>query len=145
MPILSITSFSVKSVELTIFLINISNCSIAVQLSLKQERKSINLYSLELFEAYTRGHDFIQENYTTVRPEERDPNNIDDETSRAMSFVDNYFTYKYTGRNIDILMGNKSNATILEMSDTNKIYCGLIHSCDLLQESDVTLGETYGE
>ena len=126
-------------------LINISNCSIAVQLSLKQERKSINLYSLELFEAYTRGHDFIQENYTTVRPEERDPNNIDDETSRAMSFVDNYFTYKYTGRNIDILMGNKSNATILEMSDTNKIYCGLIHSCDLLQESDVTLGETYGE
>lgn len=126
-------------------LINISNCSIDVQLSLNQERKSINLYSLELFEAYTRGHDFIQENYTTVRPEERDPNNINDETSKAMSFTDNYFTYKYTGRDIDILMGSKDNATILEMGDANKIYCGLIHSCDLLQESDVTLGETYGE
>nr|DAR07801.1 MAG TPA: hypothetical protein [Caudoviricetes sp.] len=33
----------------------------------------MNLYNLELFEAYTRGHDFIQENYTTVRAEERDP------------------------------------------------------------------------
>jgi hypothetical protein len=117
-------------------------------LTAKQEQKALNLYNLELFEAYTRGHDFIQENYTTVRAEERDPHD-DSETSRIMSYKDNYFTYKYTGRNIDIFCGDKKSAAKLNVDGDhnfgNEIYCNLIHSSDLLQESDVTLGETYNE
>lgn len=114
-------------------------------LGLQQERGQLNLYSLKLFEGYTRGHDFIQEKYTTVRPEERDSND-DSETSRAMSYDENYFTYKYTGRNIDIF-ANDLNTTILENGTTldAPVYIAAMHSCDLLQELDITLGETYGE
>ncbi len=121
-----------------------------VELSTEQERETLNLYSLELFEAYTRGHDFIQENYTTVRAEERDPED-DSETSKIMSFEDNYFTYKYTGRDIDIFGGKaKEDCFRLTMGYENKeklapIYCAAAHSTDILLESDVTLGETYGE
>jgi hypothetical protein len=47
--------------------------------------------SLEIFEAYTRGEDLLEETYLELRPDE-------DRTS----LPDNYFAYKYTGRNIDI-------------------------------------------
>lgn len=132
-------------------LINLEQCELSVDLSLEQERNVLNLYSLELFEAYTRGRDFIQENYTIVRPEERDPDDPDNETSRIMDYNDNYFTYKYSGRNIDLFMGNSDNKNILingqytEDYEDNPIYCAAAHNCDILLESDVTLGETYEE
>lgn len=106
--------------------------SFNVETSIAQERTSINLYDFKLVEAYTRGHDFIQEDYTTVRPQERNPD-ADwalQETSRLMSFDDNYFTYKYSGREISLPAG--------------KTFA-LIHEKDLLLESDVTLGESYDE
>jgi hypothetical protein len=52
-----------------------------------------------------------------------------------MDFDDNYFTYKYTGREIDL---QSDNATL-----NNNIPCALIHEKDLLLETDVTLGDTY--
>lgn len=106
--------------------------SFNVETSIAQERTSINLYDFKLVEAYTRGHDFIQEDYTTVRPQERNPdtNQALQETSRLMSFDDNYFTYKYSGREISLPAGTTF---------------ALIHEKDLLLESDVTLGESYGE
>lgn len=100
----------------------------------------VNLYSLELFPAYTRGHDFIQEKYTTVRPNEQDSNG-----NRLMTYDDNYFTYKYTGRDIDIFQGRKDNELFALEDSGNKTYCALIHEKDLLLSTDVTLGETYGE
>lgn len=104
--------------------------SFNVETSIAQERTSINLYDFKLVEAYTRGHDFIQEDYTTVRPQERNPdtNQALQETSRLMSFDDNYFTYKYSGREISLPAGTTF---------------ALIHEKDLLLESDVTLGESY--
>lgn len=106
--------------------------SFNVETSIAQERTSINLYDFKLVEAYTRGHDFIQEDYTTVRPQERNPDDnwALQETSRLMSFDDNYFTYKYSGREISLPAGTTF---------------ALIHEKDLLLESDVTLGESYGE
>ena len=106
--------------------------SFNVETSIAQERTSINLYDFKLVEAYTRGHDFIQEDYTTVRPQERNPDNdwALQETSRLMSFDDNYFTYKYSGREISLPAGTTF---------------ALIHEKDLLLESDVTLGESYGK
>ena len=106
--------------------------SFNVETSIAQERTSINLYDFKLVEAYTRGHDFIQEDYTTVRPQERNPDDnwALQETSRLMSFDDNYFTYKYSGREISLPAGTTF---------------ALIHEKDLLLESDVTLGENYGE
>ena len=41
-----------------------------------------------MFEAYIRGHDFIQEDYTTVRPAEQDKDG-----NKYMNFDDNYFSY----------------------------------------------------
>lgn len=106
--------------------------SFNTETSIAQERTSVNLYDFKLVEAYTRGHDFIQEDYTTVRPQERnsDTNQALQETSRLMSFDDNYFTYKYSGREISLPAGTTF---------------ALIHEKDLLLESDVTLGESYGE
>ena len=106
--------------------------SFNTETSIAQERTSVNLYDFKLVEAYTRGHDFIQEDYTTVRPQERNPDSIQalQETSRLMSFDDNYFTYKYSGREISLPAGTTF---------------ALIHEKDLLLESDVTLGESYGE
>nr|DAW49461.1 MAG TPA: hypothetical protein [Caudoviricetes sp.] len=106
--------------------------SFNVETSIAQERTSINLYDFKLVEAYTRGHDFIQEDYTTVRPQERNPDDnwALQETSRLMSFDDNYFTYKYSGREISLPAGTTF---------------ALIHEKDLLLESDVTLGESYGK
>lgn len=106
--------------------------SFNTETSIAQERTSVNLYDFKLVEAYTRGHDFIQEDYTTVRPQERNPdtNQALQETSRLMSFDDNYFTYKYSGREISLPAGTTF---------------ALIHEKDLLLESDVTLGESYGE
>lgn len=113
----------------------------SVSLSLEQERGAINLYDLCLIEAYTRGHDIIQDDFATVRPKEKDPSRPMIETSRLMEFDDNYFTYKYTGRDIDIYSGRKDS----QMAHLNDgIVCSLIHEKDLLLESDVTLGDTYG-
>lgn len=112
-----------------------------VSLSLSQERGAVNLYDLCLVEAYTRGHDIIQDDFATVRPKEKDPHRPYIETSRLMDFDDNYFTYKYTGRDIDIYSGRKDS----EMAHlNNNVVCSLIHEKDLLLESDVTLGDTYG-
>lgn len=120
------------------------------EISLNQQAGELNIRSLELFEAFTRGRDFIEENYTIVRPQERDSNDLLNETSRCMNYDDNYFTYKYSGRDIDIFCHkNKEELYILPQDYKEKIkqpvYCALIHSADLLLESDVTLGDTYGE
>lgn len=122
------------------------NVTYVFQTGIEQERGVLNLYSLKLFEAFTRGHDFIQENYTTVRPEEM---GVDEygQLNKLMSYRDNYFTYKYSGRNIDIFQGNE-NISILPngtKEGLSPIYIASAHSCDILQEYDVTLGDTYGE
>lgn len=126
---------------------NILQRSYDVDLSLSQEAGQLNLYSLELFEAYTRGHDFIQENYTSVRPEERDPLTPELETSRIMSYDDNYFVYKYSGRNIDMSCADDISYVKNANPDCTKhpVLCGLTYSSDILMETDVTLGETYQE
>ena len=80
--------------------------------------------SLEIFEAYTRGEDLLEETYLELRPDE----------DRA-SLPDNYFTYKYTGRNIDI-------GTDQYIQD--KKY-GEIAQKDILLETDITLGNAYGK
>lgn len=110
------------------------------EIVLSSEPGKVNLYSLELFPAYTRGHDFIQEKYTTVRPNEQNSNG-----ERLMTYDDNYFTYKYTGRDIDIFQGKKDEELFSLEDKGNKTYCALIHEKDLLLSTDVTLGETYGE
>lgn len=80
--------------------------------------------SLEIFEAYTRGEDLLEETYLELRPDE-------DRTS----LPDNYFIYKYTGRNIDI-------GTDQYIQD--KKY-GEIAQKDILLETDITLGNAYGK
>ena len=86
----------------------------------------VKLYfkNLEIFEAYTRGEDLLEETYLELRPNE----------DRA-SLPDNYFTYKYTGRNIDI-------GTDQYIQD--KKY-GEIAQKDILLETDITLGNAYGK
>lgn len=128
----SIESFSDFLVQLKPTMCAGAMYSFNTETSIAQERTSVNLYDFKLVEAYTRGHDFIQEDYTTVRPQERNPdtNQALQETSRLMSFDDNYFTYKYSGREISLPAGTTF---------------ALIHEKDLLLESDVTLGESYGE
>ena len=119
------------------------------EMSLNQEAGQMNIRSFELFEAFTRGRDFIEENYTIVRPQEKSDKSI--ETSRYMEYDDNYFTYKYSGRDIDIFCKREDeDLCTLEQDYSSttieqEVYCALIHSADLLLESDVTLGETYGE
>ena len=105
--------------------------------SFEQERKAINLYSLEVLEGYTRGHDFIQENYTSVRAKE-----LDSFGKRIMKYDDNYFIYKYSGRNFDIMRKKEKNEIF---TFSNGVYGALVHECDLLNETDVTLGESYGQ
>lgn len=108
----------------------------------EQKQKTLNLYELKMFEAYTRGHDFIQEDYTTVRPAEQDKDG-----NKYMDFDDNYFSYKYTGRKFDLmnLKNDEDKAKLFELPQSKGVYCALVHEKDLLTESDVTLGETYGE
>lgn len=60
-----------------------------------------------------------------------------------MDFDDNYFVYKYTGRDFDILNGRQPNK-LFELPDSKGVYCSLVHEKDLLTETDITLGETYG-
>ena len=86
-------------------------------------RTNLNLTSIELFEAFTRGHDFLQETYTTVRPQEQDSDG-----HRLISYNSNYLQYKYSGRPYYM--------------STN---FGLAHEKDLLLETDVTLGNTYAK
>lgn len=111
----------------------------SVKMSISQERGKLNLYSCELFEAFTRGHDFIQEEYTSVRPQEMIENDLGDK-KRMMEFDENYFTYKYTGREFDIFQRKDKNQ-IFQLDGT---YCALVHEKDLLLETDVTLGDSYG-
>lgn len=103
---------------------NFASLSFTADLYIDTEeiQKELNLLSLELFEAHTRGRDFIEESYTEVRPQELKNG------KRLMTFDDNYFTYKYTGRNFK-LSGPAA----------------LVHEKDLLMETDVTLGDTYGK
>lgn len=77
------------------------------------------LKSLEIFEAYTRGSDILEENYISLRPGE----------DRSTLSLD----YKYSGRNIDIginnYVQNRKSSTIAKKN--------------LLLESDITLGNAY--
>jgi hypothetical protein len=77
------------------------------------------LKSLEIFEAYTRGSDILEENYISLRPGE----------DRSTLSLD----YKYSGRNIDIginnYVQNRKSSTIVKKN--------------LLLESDITLGNAY--
>ena len=108
----------------------------------EQKQKLLNLYELKMFEAYTRGRDFIQEDYTTVRSAEQDKDG-----NKYMDFDDNYFSYKYTGRKFDLmnLKNDEDKTKLFELPQSKGVYCALVHEKDLLTESDVTLGETYGE
>ena len=103
---------------------NLFNESITADLYVDSDetQTKFNLLSLEMFEAYTRGRDFIQETYTEVRPQELDSNG-----KRLMSVNDNYFSYKYTGRDFSVTKPQ------------------LVHECDLLMDTDVTLGDTYAK
>ena len=85
-------------------------------------RNKFNLESLELVEAFTRGRDFLQHSYSTVRPQEQDS-----QGNKLIDFEDNFFLYKYSGREF-CLRGTAA---------------ALVHEKDLLLETDVTLGETY--
>lgn len=141
-------SFSTFLEEANPILKNTNQVCFDTSLLLKQEKEVLNLYSLELFEAYTRGHDFIQEKYTTVRPQERNPEDSS-ETSRIMDYKDNYFTYKYSGRDIDIFNCNTNRTELINGWNKDKynqpVYLGIAHECDVLLESDITLGDAYGE
>lgn len=130
------TSFSVLINSLSSSLQYNFGYDYTVDCNIIQERGSLNLYDFKLFEAYTRGHDFIQDDYTIVRAKERDPNNKKD-NSRLMDFDDNYFTYKYTGRDFDIFFAGEN------LVENDGAYFALVHEKDLLQEEDVTLGDAY--
>lgn len=115
----------------------------------KQDPAIMNIISFELLEAYTRGRDFIEENYTIVRSEERDPRN-EAENSCLMDYDDNYFRYKYSGRDIDLFCHRSEDSIYTlpqdyDLDNLGQVYCQLIHECDILLETDITLGETYGE
>lgn len=129
----SLTNFLSKISEITKYT---NKTAYKATFNFVQERKSINLYSLQLMKAYTRGHDFIQENYTTVRAKELQDN------KRVMNFDDNYFVYKYSGRDFDI-MRKRDGKDIFTFS--NGVSAALAHECDILLETDITLGESYGQ
>ena len=131
-------SFSTFLDEISYYTIYKNKKGYSITVSFNQERKAINLYSLQLLEAYTRGQDFIQENYTTVRPQE-----IDFNENRIMSKDDNYFVYKYSGRDFDIMRKRDEKNTVFTFYN-NSTYGALVHECDLLLETDVTLGDSYG-
>lgn len=84
------------------------------------------LKSFELFEAYTRGRDFLEHDYITLRPQE-----VDTDGNKKVSYDDNYFYHKYSGRDFFLPRSNKD------------IDIGVVYSKDLIQETDVTLGDTY--
>lgn len=108
----------------------INNKTYEVQFSFVQKPNTLNLYSLEIFEAYTRGKDFLEHDYTILRPQEQ----VIDRDKFKNS---NYFYYKYSGRDFDLTSQNN-----LYLPDTN-IKLALVFSKDLLQSYDVTLGDTY--
>ena len=91
-----------------------------IYLDLNENKDSaLILKSLEIFEAYTRGSDILEENYISLRPGE----------DRSTLSLD----YKYSGRNIDIginnYVQNRKSSTIVKKN--------------LLLESDITLGNAY--
>lgn len=92
-----------------------------------QQVNKFNLYELQLFEAYSRGRDFIQEKYTTVRPKEM----LNER--RQMHYDDNYFCYKFSGRDFNLEKG----------ITVDGVQFALVHESDILTESDVTLGQDY--
>jgi hypothetical protein len=64
-----------------------------------------------------------------------------------MNYEDNYFAYKYSGRYIDITAQGQNTITLSNSTSekVKDITIAITHSSDLLLESDVTLGESYGE
>lgn len=122
--------------------------SYSVSLTLSQEPKKLNIYNFEIFEAYTRGKDFSEYDYTTLRAEET---NI--ETQHEASNVyklgrrlfrdTNYFNYKYSGRNFDISGLKASGNAKPYLPQSPNVLIAMVHSKDVLQESDITLGDTY--
>lgn len=129
-------SFSDFLNEINYHITYLTKKSFYIKYNFMQERSKLNLYSLELFEAYTRGHDFIQEDYTTVRAKEMDAN-----SKRYMTYKDNYFLYKYSGRDFDIMRGLSNNT----FSFSDGVYAALVHECDIITETDVTLGDSFGQ
>ena len=87
----------------------------------EEKDKALILKNLEIFEAYTRGSDLLDESYVELRP---------GENRSTLNLV-----YKYTGRNIDIGLN--------QYIQNRK--CSLIANKDLLLETDITLGEAYGK
>lgn len=108
-----------------------------INLYLSQTPLNLNLYSFELFEAYTRGRDFVEFDYTELRPEE-----VNSKILRRYFKDKNYFVYKYSGREFDLTnyLTNQLAPTLPKNPD---VKLALVHSKDLLQETDITLGNTY--
>lgn len=117
------------------------NVSLKLDLLLTQKPTYLNIYSFELFEAYTRGRDFVEYDYTTLRPEEQAY--ITGETNQHREWIKdtNYFSYKYSGREFDLTNYRGTNNPY-KLGNTD-IKLGLVHSKDILLETDVTLGDSY--
>lgn len=137
-PYSTVRDFNLFLSEINPFINFAEYKELAITLTFSQERLTTDLYELLLFEAYTRGHDFIQEDYTTVRPQEQDVNG-----KRLMDFDENYFIYKYSGRDFDLIR-DRNKEQIFDLPQSQGVYCAMVHEKDLLLETDVTLGDTYG-
>lgn len=117
------------------------NVSLKLDLLLTQKPTYLNIYSFELFEAYTRGRDFIEYDYTTLRPEEQAYITGENNQHREWIKDTNYFSYKYSGREFDLTNYRGTN-NFYKLGNTD-IKLGLVHSKDILLETDVTLGDSY--
>lgn len=132
------TSFSDFITELNEYLKYELKETITLDYVISQEPQELKLYSLEIFEAYKRGKDITNYDYVQMRPEE-----LNSDGKRLMSKDDNYFTYKYSGRDFDLVNYRQDfNKNVAHICN-NKMPISLVHSKDLLQETDVTLGDTY--
>jgi hypothetical protein len=94
---------------------------------------------IDFFNAYTRGRDLIEKSYLTKENILRA-----NEISKEEGKIENnnaYFKYKYSGR--DIIL---KNGEPLKNNNKDKkpiAYYSTIRDCDLLQETDITIGEAY--
>ena len=109
-----------------------------ITIKLTQEPTTLNIRSFELFEAYTRGRDFVEYNYTSLRSNE-EAYRINNNYGREIFKDKNYFSYKYCGREFDL---NNFISTPHYLAET-QIKLGVAHEKDLLTETDITLGQTY--
>lgn len=87
--------------------------------AIKGDNSILRIKSFELFEAYSRGKDILEDTYLEIRPGE------------SKTALQNELIYNYSGREIPLKIDNQ-----------NIVY-GTINKRDLLLESDVTIGNTY--